>query len=80
MSVSKRWGARLKKFERVYHSAMRFVWPLLAIPTILWWKESILWVAVMSLYANFAAEVAAYQGAESVRVTEEVNGDSDQEN
>lgn len=27
-----------------------WVWLALAYPTIVWWKESILWVAIMSLY------------------------------
>jgi hypothetical protein len=44
-------------------------WALLAIPTLIWWKDSITWVAVMSLYANIAAHWAAYQGA-SAEATE----------
>lgn len=71
----KKWSGKLKAYERHYHSVMRFVWPILAIPTILWWKESILWVAIMCIYANFAAEVAAYQGAESVHQAEKVSGE-----
>lgn len=29
------------------------------VPTLLWWKESVLWVALMSLYANIEASAAA---------------------
>lgn len=41
------------------------VWPGLAAPGLIWWKESITFVIIMSLYANLAAEFAAYQGARS---------------
>jgi hypothetical protein len=39
------------------------VWAGLAVPGLLWWKESITFVVIMSLYANLAGEFAAYQGA-----------------
>lgn len=32
------------------HLSGFWVWLGLAYPTIVWWKESILWVALMSLY------------------------------
>lgn len=45
------------------HLALAIVWTLLAIPTVLWWKESLLWVAFMSLYANIGAHLAAYEAS-----------------
>lgn len=39
------------------------VWAVLAIPTVLVWRESVLWVAVMSLYANFVGHWSAYDAA-----------------
>jgi len=30
---------------------------------VLWWAESILWVGLMSCWANAAGHFAAYQGA-----------------
>lgn len=39
---------------------MAIVWVLLAIPTLLWWKDAIVWVALMSIYANAEASLAAY--------------------
>lgn len=56
--------------HRRLHLAAAFVWVILAIPTVLWWKESILWVALMSVYAIVIAHLAAYNGARS----EEANG------
>lgn len=51
------------KWLRRYHLAAMTVWVALAVPGLIWWKESITFVIIMSLYANFAAEFAAYQGA-----------------
>jgi hypothetical protein len=46
-----------------FHLAMTFGWAVLLVPTLLWWRESVLWVALMSLYANVAGHWAAYQAA-----------------
>lgn len=56
---------------RHFHLGMMVVWALLAIPTILLWPSSILWVAFMSLYANFVGHFSAWQGSRA-----EENGDS----
>lgn len=48
---------------RKVHATLTLSWLLLGIPTMLWWKESIAWVAWMSLYANVASHWSAYQGA-----------------
>lgn len=51
------------KWLRRFHLLMMFVWLGLAVPGILWWRESILFVIILSIYANIAGEFAAYQGA-----------------
>lgn len=51
------------KWLRRFHLAMMVVWALLAIPGLIWWRESILFVMILSLYANFASEFGAYQAA-----------------
>ncbi|THA29185.1 hypothetical protein E6R18_25065 [Streptomyces sp. A1277] len=51
-----------------FHYVMVAVWVLLLIPTLLWWKESVLWVAAMSLYANGASHLSA---AKASRAEEE---------
>lgn len=53
-----------------FHLIMMVVWGLLAIPTVLLWKESILWVAFMSLYANF---VGHFSGWDAARAEEKVD-------
>lgn len=39
------------------------LWVVLAVPSLLWWKSSILWVIVISLWANIASHFAAYIAA-----------------
>lgn len=53
----------MAKWLRRFHLTMMIVWAALAFPGLIWWKESIVFVIVLSLYANFAGEFAAYQGA-----------------
>lgn len=47
------------------HLILTAVWVMLIIPTLLWWRDSILWIAFMSLYANIAGHWAAYEGAKA---------------
>lgn len=53
-----------------FHLLMMTVWALLTIPTLLIWKESVLWVALMSLYANFVGHFSAYQGSRAEQANE----------
>jgi hypothetical protein len=47
------------------HTLMTLIWVLLIIPTLLWWRESVFWVAVMSLWANIASHWAAREAAKA---------------
>jgi hypothetical protein len=60
------------KILRYFHLSMTIFWAIMIIPTIIWWRDSILWLAIMSVYANLMASFAAYQGA---RVEKKENGD-----
>ena len=51
------------KYLYYFHLSMTIVWALLIIPTIIFWPSSILWLALMSAWANFAAHFSALQGA-----------------
>lgn len=42
---------------------MTWVWLLLLVPSLLWWKDSILWVILLSVWANVASHFSAWQGA-----------------
>jgi hypothetical protein len=50
---------------KIVHRALAVFWLLLAVPTLLWWRDSILWVSFMSLYANVASHWSAAQAAEA---------------
>ena len=54
-----------------FHLTMMGIWASLAIPTVLFWKESILWVSFMSLYANFVGHFSAWDAAKAERNSEE---------
>lgn len=51
-----------KRMEK-FHLVMMVLWAVLVVPTLLFWPDSILWVAFMSLYANFVGHFSAYQAS-----------------
>jgi hypothetical protein len=57
------------------HRYLTVLWGCLSVPTILWWRDSIVWVVFMSLYANFVGHWSAYTAAKAERQAEK-NGDS----
>ena len=59
------------KFWRRFHMAATVAWAMLLVPTLLWWRESILWVASMSLYANMVGHWSAYQAARAEKEEED---------
>jgi hypothetical protein len=46
---------------RYFHLAMTVVWALLLVPTLGWWRGSVTWVALMSVWANIASHFSAWQ-------------------
>jgi hypothetical protein len=48
---------------RRVHATLTIVWFAAIIPTVLWWRESVFWVALISCYANAAAHFGAWQGS-----------------
>lgn len=63
-----------KRWARV-HLILASVWALLVIPTLVWWRESIFWVAFMSLYANFVGHFSAWQAAKAEEMAEDGGAD-----
>ncbi len=45
-------------------------WILLAIPSILLWSQSLLWVIFISLYANVVGHFGAWQAARAEKESE----------
>ena len=56
---------------RIVHLVLTGLWALLIIPTVFWWKESILWIGMISVYANVVSHWTAYQAS---RAEQAVNG------
>jgi hypothetical protein len=48
---------------RAIHAVLTVLWFLTIIPTVLWWRDSVMWVALMSAWANAASHFACYQAA-----------------
>lgn len=49
----------LKNISTRRHTYLKWFWIAMIPVTLLWLKDSILWVAMMSLYANIEASAAA---------------------
>lgn len=64
------------KYLARFHMFATGIWAILAVPSVLLWKESIMWVVLMSVWANFAAHFAAWQGARGEVKQDEQNGDA----
>jgi hypothetical protein len=56
--------------DRQVHIALVTVWILLIIPTMLFWRDSILWIAFMSLYAIITGHWGAYEAAKAKDIAE----------
>ena len=50
-----------------FHATATLVWVLLLIPSVLWWKDLLVWVVIMSAYANIAGHWSAWQASRSER-------------
>lgn len=59
-----------KRISAVHiHGAIAVLWGILLVPTMLLWRDSLVWVVFMSWYANFVGEITAYQAAHAERDT-----------
>jgi hypothetical protein len=56
---------------RKVHATLTVVWALLLSPTLIWWRDSIPWLALMSLYANFVGHFSAYQASRAEDKTDQ---------
>lgn len=60
-----------KSVERMVrlHLGLTVIWGILIVPSVLWWRESVPWLVLMSAWANFASHWAAWQAARGERST-----------
>lgn len=45
------------------NAVLTCVWLVLAVPAIVWWRDSVPFLVGVSVYANVAGHLAAWQGA-----------------
>lgn len=58
-----------------FNLTMTIIWVGLLVPSLLWWKNSLVWIVLMSAYANIVGHWSAYQGSRaSVKVEQNGNG------
>lgn len=48
------------KVMQAIHGWATLAWMLLIIPTLLWWGNLVLWVSLMSVWANFVGHWSAW--------------------
>lgn len=51
------------KFTTDFHKWATIVWIALLIPSVLFWSNAIMWVVLMSVWANIAGHWSAYQAS-----------------
>lgn len=61
------------KFTTDFHKWATIVWILLLIPSVLFWSEAIMWVVLMSVWANIAGHWSAYQASRAELKQDEQN-------
>ena len=62
-------------FIKRCHLVAAVMWVGLAIPSLIWWKDSVLWVILISIYANIVGHLSGYSAARADQAVEE-NEDS----
>jgi hypothetical protein len=48
---------------RRLHAGLVLFWLALIPPTVIWWRDSVAWVALLSIYANVAGHFGSWQAA-----------------
>ncbi|HBV2055391.1 hypothetical protein ABVL72_08645 [Klebsiella pneumoniae] len=58
-------------FIKRCHLVAAVMWVGLAIPSLIWWKDSVLWVILISIYANIVGHLSGYSAARTDQAAEE---------
>ncbi|QSW32957.1 hypothetical protein J1F26_12055 [Klebsiella pneumoniae] len=58
-------------FIKRCHLVAAVMWVGLAIPSLIWWKDSVLWVILISIYANIIGHLSGYSAARADQAAEE---------
>ena len=55
------------RFQFRLNIAMTCVWAILFVPGLLWWRESVPFLVLVSIYANFVGHLSGVAGAVAAR-------------
>ena len=58
-------------FIKRCHLVAAVMWVGLAIPSLIWWKDIVLWVILISIYANIVGHLSGYSAARADQAAEE---------
>lgn len=58
-------------FIKRCHLVAAVMWVGLAIPSLIWWKDSVLWVILISIHANIVGHLSGYSAARADQAAEE---------
>ncbi|EPK0110748.1 hypothetical protein ACV1E2_00660 [Klebsiella pneumoniae] len=58
-------------FIKRCHLVAAVMWVGLAIPSLIWWKDSVLWVILISIYANIVGHLSGYSAARADQAAED---------
>ncbi|EOH3029240.1 hypothetical protein [Klebsiella pneumoniae] len=58
-------------FIKRCHLVAAVMWVGLAVPSLIWWKDSVLWVILISIYANIVGHLSGYSAARADQAAEE---------
>ena len=66
--------SRLWRFVRHrHHVLLAYLWLLLAAPSMTWWANSVAFVILLSLYANYESSMAADEAKQDREMMREMN-------
>jgi len=59
-----------------FHGVLTLLWLILIPITVLWLRESLMWIALMSVWANFVGHFGSWQASRAERAVGEIGEDS----
>ena len=62
-----------------FHATATLVWVLLLIPSVLWWKDLLVWVVIMSVWANIAGHWSSWQASRTERLMQKKDDEEKQQ-
>jgi hypothetical protein len=51
------------RYLRRFHAVATLIWLALITPTLIWWRNSVPWITLMSIYAIVVSHATAWQAA-----------------